>query len=164
VGTFTFTANGQSIEDLEIKHGFQDIKLDSQISDYSNLIFKKSIKIKKSEVPILLFDREKGSYQKIGDVSIKDFEVRTFLGKIIEIKIITPKDTDIMKALKLLYGEPNFSVRSNAWEWRSDGVILSVKSIGKNKIEIIYASRKLNKYIKDNKEEGVENISTDFYP
>ena len=91
LGIFSFSANGQSVEDLEIKHGFQDIKLDSEISDYSNLIFKKSIKIKKSEEPILLYEPEKGSYQRIGDVSIKDFEVRAFLGKIIEIKIITPK-------------------------------------------------------------------------
>jgi len=158
----TSTVDAQSLEKLDTKHGFQDIKLDSEISDYSNLVLRKSIKIKKSEEPILLYEREKGSYQKIGDVSIKDFEVRSFLGKIIEIKIIAPKDTDIMKALKLLYGEPNFSVRSNAWEWRSEGVLLSVRAIGKNKLEIIYASRKLNQYIKDLKEEGIESISTDF--
>jgi hypothetical protein len=34
LGAFSFSANGQSVEDLEIKHGFQDIKLDSEISDY----------------------------------------------------------------------------------------------------------------------------------
>jgi len=88
--------------------------------------------------------------------------VKTFLGKIIEIRIITEKDTDIMKALKTLYGEPNFSIRSNAWEWRSEGVLLSLSSAGKNKLEIVYTSRRLNQYIKDLEEEGVEEISTDF--
>jgi len=156
------SVHAQNLEDLESKHGFQDIKLDSEISDYSNLLYSKSIRNRKSEEPILLYGREKGSYQKIGDVSIRNLEVKTFLGKIIEIRIITEKDTDIMKALKTLYGEPNFSVRSNAWEWRSEGVLLSLSSVGKNKLEIIYASRKLNQYIQDLEEEGIEEISTDF--
>lgn len=158
------TLNAQSLQDLELKHGFQDILLDSDISNYSKLVFKKSINSKKSEQPILIYERDKEAYLKIGDVPIKDLEVRTFLGKIIEIKISTPKDTDIMKALKSLYGEPYFSVRSNAWEWKSESVLLSLSSVGKNKLEIIYASRKLNQYIQKEKEEGVENISNDFKP
>lgn len=152
----------QGLEELEKKHGFQDIILDSEISDYANLIFKKSIKHKKSEQPILLYERVKGTYQKIGDVSIKTLEVKAFLGKIIEIRIIAEKDEDIMRALKKLYGEPYFSVRSNSWEWRSEGVLLSLRSLSKNKLEIIYSSRKFNQYIQDHKEEGIENISTDF--
>jgi hypothetical protein len=67
-----------------------------------------------------------------------------------------------MQALKTLYGEPKFSVRSNAWEWKSEGILLSLRSTGKNKIEIIYTSRKLNQYIQELKEEGIEDISTDF--
>jgi hypothetical protein len=152
----------QSLKELEEKHGFQDIILDSEISDYSSLIFKKSLKNKKSDQPTLVYERIKGSYQKIGEVMIKSLEVKAFLGKIIEIRIITEKNTDIMKALKKLYGEPYFSVRSNAWEWQSNGVLLSLSSIGKNKLEIIYASRKLNQYIQNHEEEGIENISTDF--
>ena len=95
-------------------------------------------------------------------MQIKDLEVKVFLGKIIEIKIITPKETDLMKALKKLYGEPSFSVRATAWEWQSDSVLLSLTSINKNKLEIKYASLKLNQYIKDKKEEGVQDLSTDF--
>ena len=156
------SVHAQGLENLESKHGFQDIRLDSEISDYSNLLYRKSIKNQKSEEPILLYGSQKGSYQKIGDVSVRNLEVKTFLGKIIEIRIITEKDTDIMKALKTLYGEPNFSIRSNAWEWRSEGVLLSLSSAGKNKLEIVYTSRRLNQYIKDLEEEGVEEISTDF--
>ena len=152
----------QGLEELEKKHGFQDIILDSNVTENTNLVFKKSIKNKKSEQPILLYERMKGSYQKIGDVSIKTLQVKAFLGKIIEIRIIADKDEDIMRALKKLYGEPYFSVRSNAWEWRSEGVLLSLSSISKSKLEIIYASRKLNQYIKDHKEEGIKEISTDF--
>jgi hypothetical protein len=159
---FTRSLYAQGLEELEEKHGFQDIILDSKVSDNANLVFKKSIKNKKSEEPLLLYERMKGTYQKIGDVSIKTLEVKAFLGKIIEIRIIAVKDEDIMRALKKLYGEPYFSVRSNAWEWQSEGVLLSLSSISKNKLEIIYASRKLNKYIKDHKEEGIEEISTDF--
>jgi len=32
----------------------------------------------------------------------------------------------------------------------------------KNKLEIKYASLKLNQYIKDKKEEGIQDLSTDF--
>ena len=159
---FTSSLFAQNLEELERKHGFQDIILDSEVSNHKNLIYKKSIKIKKSEQPILLYERIKGSYQNIGDVSIRNLEVKAFLGKIIEIRILTEKDTDIMKALKKLYGEPYFSVRSNAWEWQSASVLLSLRSTGKNKLELVYASRKLNRYIQDHKDKGIENISTDF--
>ena len=153
---------GQSIDDLERKHGFQDIILDTDITENPQLVYKKQIDLKNSEYPIHLYVRNKGSYPNIGEVPIKDLEVKAYLGKIIEIKIVTPKETDIMKALKKLYGEPSFSVRSNAWEWQSEGVILALTSIGKNKLEIKYTSRKLNQYIKEKKEEGVEELSTDF--
>jgi hypothetical protein len=152
----------QSLDDLEKKHGFQDIILDTNISKYPQLVYKKEIDLKKSEYPIHLYVRNKGSYPNIGEVPIKDMEVKVYLQKIIEIKIITPKETDIMKALKKLYGEPSFSVRSNAWEWQTEGVLLSLTSIGKNKLEIKYTSRKLSQYIKDKKEEGIEDLSTDF--
>jgi hypothetical protein len=152
----------QSIEILESRHGFQDIKLDSNISGYSDLIYRKSIKNQKSEEPILLYIPKKESYQKIGDVPILDLEVRTFRGKIVVIKIIAQKDPGIMQALKSLYGEPDFSVRSNAWEWQSENIILSLKSASKKKIEILYRSRKLNQYIRDLKEEGIKDISSDF--
>jgi len=155
-------SGAQSVADLEQKHGFQDIILDSDISDNSNLVFKKTINLKKSEDPLYVYTREKGSYVNIGEVQIKDLEVKVFLSKIIEIKIITPKETDIMKALKKLYGEPSFSIRANAWEWQSESVLLSVTSINKNKLEIKYASLKLNQYIKDKKEEGIQDLSTDF--
>jgi hypothetical protein len=154
----------QSLQELESRHGFQDIKLDALISDYPALIYKKSLKNKRSDEPILLYEREKGTYRKIGDVPIKLLEVKTFLKRIIEIRIATPKETDIMKALKSLYGEPYFSVRANAWEWQSEGVVLSLISTGKNKIEITYTSRKLNQYIKEYEEDGVEKISSDFVP
>jgi hypothetical protein len=156
------TLYAQNLEELEKKHGFQDIILDSEISNYENLVLKKSLKNKKSDQPILLYERLKGSYQSIGNVSIKALEVKVFLGKIIEISIITDKDAGIMKALKKLYGEPYFSVRSNAWEWQSEGVLLSLSSISKKKLKIIYASRKLNQYIQDHKEEGIDNISNEF--
>lgn len=154
--------NAQSLDDLEKKHGFQDIVLDTDISENQQLVFKKQIDLKKSEYPIHVYLRAKGSYPNIGEVPIKDMEVKVYLQKIIEIKIITPKETDIMKALKKLYGEPTFSVRSNAWEWQSEGVLLSLTSVGKNKLEIKYTSLKLSQYIKDKKEEGIEDLSTDF--
>lgn len=157
-----YAANAQSLDDLEKKHGFQDIILDTDISENPQLVYKKQIDLKKSEYPIHVYVRNKGSYPNIGEVPIKDLEVKVYLRKIIEIKIITPKETDIMKALKKLYGEPTFSVRSNAWEWQTEGVLLSLTSKGKNKLEIKYTSRKLNQYIKDKKEEGIEDLSTDF--
>ena len=158
------TTSSQSIEDLESKHGFQDIILDSDISNYTDLTYQKKIKIEGSEDPILLYERANGAYKNIADVSIKDLEVKTFLGKIIEIIIITEKKTEIMQGLKILYGEPNFSIRSNAWEWRSESVVLSVRSINKNRIEIRYISRKLNQYIKENKEREIKEVSSDFEP
>ena len=158
----TLPSYAQSQNALEEKHGFQDIILDSEVTDNKNFVFKKSIRNKKTEQPILLYERIKGTYQRIGDVPVKTLEVKTFLGKIIEIRIIADKDEDIMRALKKLYGEPYFSVRSNAWEWRSEGVLLALSATGKNKLEIIYSSRKFNQYIQDHKEEGIENISNDF--
>lgn len=154
----------QSIEELELKHGFQDIILDSNISSYNDLEYRKKIKIEGSEDPVLLYVRANGTYKNIGAVSIKDLEVKTYLGKIIEIIILTEKETEIMQALKVLYGEPNFSIRSNAWEWRSEGVVLSVRSTGKNRIEIKYISRKLNQYIKEKKEREIDDVSSDFLP
>lgn len=152
----------QTNQALEEKHGFQDILLDDQISSYPGLGYKKDIRIKKSEKPVKLYIREKGYYDRIGDVRIKKLEVKTFLGIIIEISIITEKNPDIMKALKSLYGEPNYSVRANFWEWQSEGVILGLRAEGKNKLIIVYSSRKFNQYIVDDKNEDIDKISTDF--
>ena len=95
----------QNVDDLEEKRGFQDILLDSDINEYNNLDFKKSIKIEDSEEPIAIHTRKNGTYKKIGDVDIKSLEVKSYLAKVVEIKITTTKDENIMRALKKLYGD-----------------------------------------------------------
>ena len=152
----------QTNEALEEKHGFQDIRLDDHVSNYPGLKYKKDVDIKKSEKPIKLYVKNKGYYDLIGDVRIKKLEVKTFLNKIIEISIISDKDPNIMKALKSLFGEPNYSVRANFWEWQSEGVNLGLRAEGKNKLIIVYSSRKFNQYIADDKNKDIESISTDF--
>ena len=152
----------QANEALEEKHGFQDIRLDDQASNYPGLKYKKDIGINKSEKPVRLYVKNKGYYDLIGDVRIKKLEVKTFLGKIIEISIISDKDPNIMKALKSIYGEPNYSVRANFWEWQSEGVNLGLRAEGKKKLKIVYSSRKFNQYILEDKNKDVESISTDF--
>jgi len=152
----------QTNEALEEKHGFQDIRLDDQVSNYPGLKYKKDVDIKKSEKPIKLYVKNKGYYDLIGDVRIKKLVVKTFLSKIIEISIISEKDPNIMKALKSLFGEPNYSVRANFWEWQSEGVNLGLRAEGKNKLMIVYSSRKFNQYILEDKNKDVESISTDF--
>lgn len=152
----------QNGEELEKKRGFRDILLDSPVYQNEKLEYKKDIPNEESEKPFVLYEPVKGFYEKIGEIPIIDLKVLTFDDKIIRIILITPNDPAVMKALKLLYGEPVYSVRAGAWEWHSEHVSLSFSAVRKKRVKIIYNSKNLKDYIREIKEEKINDVSSDF--
>lgn len=133
----------------------------SKVTDYPGLNFKKSIK--DNIYPDAgLYVAKKGSYQSIGRLKIFSLEVKTYKDEIFEIKVTTEKDPDLYQGLKKVFGEPEFSLVSNTYFWRSASVKLTYIANAKGKIEMVYTSIKMRDRLKADQKEVVDVISEDF--
>ena len=156
--TFLFS---QGVEELEKRYGFKDIKLASKVTEYPGLTFKKNIKDKIYPNAKLHVAR-KGHYESIGSLKIFGLEVKTYKDEIFEIKVITEKNPDLYQGLKKAFGEPEFSLASNTYFWRSSSVKLTYIANIKGKIEMVYTSLKMRDKLKSDQKEVVDIISDDF--
>ena len=156
--TFLFS---QGVEELEKRNGFKDIKLTSKVTEYPGIVFKKNIK-DKVYPNAKLYTAKKGNYESIGSLKIYGLEVRTYKGEIFEIKVITEKNPDLYQGLKKAFGEPEFSLASNTYFWRSSSVKLTYIANNKGKIEMVYTSLKMRNRLKSDQKEVVDIISEDF--
>ena len=71
---FSGLVGAQSVEELDRRNGFKDIKMTSQITDYEGLEFKKEID---SDIfpKVYQYVRKKGFYDTIGGIKVFDLEV-----------------------------------------------------------------------------------------
>lgn len=151
----------QSSEELDRRNGFKDIKMASNVNAYEGLEYKKDIEDRVFP-EAKLYTAKKGYYESIGGLKIFDLEVKVYKDSIFEIKVITEKDPNLYKGLKKAFGEPEFAYRSNKYYWQSDRLKLLYGSHSNNKIEMVYWSYEMNKKLKAEKKQVVEEIVDDF--
>ncbi|MDH5396573.1 MAG: hypothetical protein OEX02_00395 [Cyclobacteriaceae bacterium] len=157
------TGKGQSVEELDKRNGFKDIKLNSEITQYDELEFKK--KIKDEVFPdAKLYVNKKGSYTTIGNIPVIGVEVSTYKDRIFQIRVETDKNTNLYKGLATAFGEGSWSLRKKAYVWSAENLSLVFRSVGKNKesLELIYYSYVMVRERKEEKKEYVREVSDDF--
>lgn len=151
----------QSVDELDKRNGFQDIKMATNINDYPGLEYKKDVA--DDIFPnTRLYTTKKGFYEKIGSLKIYDLEVKTYNDSIYEIRVITEKDPNLYKGLKDIYGEPEYSYRAGTSQWNGSNLRLSYSSHSKNKMELKYYSFVMVTQLKNDKRKVVEEIADDF--
>ena len=155
------TGYSQSPDELERRHGFKDIRLEAEVADYSDLELKKQIK---DEVfpGATLYVNKKGSYTDVGGIKIHDVEVKTYKGKIYEVRVVTDKDPNLRKGLDKAFGEAYYDFRSSAYVWNSASIRLQFKPESKSRLELIYYSHAMEKMRKEEKKNKIEDVSDDF--
>lgn len=151
----------QSLEELDRRNGFQDIKMTAAISDYEGLEYQKDID---HEVfpGAKRYTAIKGFYDKIGTIKVYDVEVDTYKDSIYQIKVVADKDPNLYKGLKRIYGEPEYAYRKGVYKWTAKNLSLSYTSHSKHRIEMTYFSHLMVDKIKEDKEKVVESIADDF--
>ena len=159
--SFVALATAQDVLELEKRHGFKNIKLESTIDTVSGFKFKKDIK-EKDEFDAKLYGIDHPDYTRIGDVKIKEIEVKTYKDLIYEIRVITEMDLRLMKALESLFGKSEFDVKNETYFWKTESLILKFKPQGKHHIEMLYVSFVVQKKMKDDKAQKVDDIANDF--
>lgn len=158
---FSFAATAQSISELDKRNGFKDIKLNSPISQYGGLEFKKEIEDELYK-EAKLYVAKKGFYESIGSIKVFDVEVKTFKDSIFQIIVVTQKNPNLYKGLKKAFGEPEYHLRKEFHHWTGENLRLSYVPYQKDKLELTYDSFLMREKLKEVKEEVIEDIISDF--
>ena len=146
---------------LDEKNGFQDIKLNSDVSLYPGLALKKKIKIR--DVPDTeLYMPKSGFYKDVGGIKIYKLEVIAYRGIVYEISIIAEKEPKFYKGLEKTYGEGVYSMKDNKYHWNGSKLNLDYQSHGKSKVRLKYHSLEVDILIKKDKVKEIEGIADDF--
>jgi hypothetical protein len=159
---FAFTSSyGQDLSELERRHGFKGIKLGMVIDSVKGFKLKKEFK-ERDQFPAKLYEVDHSDYETIGEVKVKEIELKTYKDLIYEINVITEKDARLMKALETLYGKSDYDMKNETYFWKTDSLILKFKSEGKNKLQMLYVSYDIHKIMKEDKDKKVDDIANDF--
>lgn len=151
----------QDLAELEKRHGFKNIKLEAMIDTVNGFKFKKDIK-EKEEFDARLYSVDHPDYKNIGEVKIREIEVKTYKDLIYEISVVADKDPRLMKALESLFGKSEYDLKNETYFWKTENLILKFKPQGKHHIEMLYSSFVVHKKMKDDKKQKVDDIANDF--
>lgn len=151
----------QDLAELEKRHGFKNIKLEAPVDTITGYKFKKDIK-EKEEFDAKLYSVDHPDYKSIGEVKIRDIEVKTYKNMIYEISVVADKDPRLMKALESLFGKSEYDLKNETYFWKTENLILKFKQQGKHHIEMLYSSFVVQKKMKDDKKQKVDDIANDF--
>lgn len=160
VAVFQASAQKDTTE-LDRRNGFKDIKLGMVVDSLKGIKFKKDFK-EKDEFPAKLYSVDNPNYQKIGEVAVKEIEVKTYKSLIYEISIVVDKDTRLMKALESIYGKSEYDIKNQIYFWKTDNLILRFSAHGKHHLELFYHSFIITKMMKADKDQKVDDIANDF--
>jgi hypothetical protein len=147
--------------ELDRRNGFKDIKLGMVIDSLDGIKFKKEFK-ERDEFPAKLYSFDHPAYKKIGEVDIKDIELKAYKSLLYEINIVVDKDPRLMKALESVYGKSAYDIKNQIYFWKTDNLLLRFKAHGKNHLELMYHSFIITKMMKTDKEKKVDDIANDF--
>jgi hypothetical protein len=151
----------QDKAELARRNGFKDIKLGSSIDNIKGKKFQKEIK-EKNEFPAKLYEVDDDAYKSIGEVKVKKIELKTYKDLIYEIAVITDKDTRLMKGMMKSFGEPEYSLTADTYNWAADSLSLTFKDFSKKEIKLTYRSYPVLKMMRVDKGKKIDDIAEDF--
>lgn len=149
------------LTELDRRNGFKDIKMTYPIDSVRGAKFKKDI-TETGNHPAKIFEVSDPSYMTIGEVSVNRIEVKTYKNQIYEIRVITEKDTRLMKAMETALGKPVYDVRNDTYTWTGKNLKLTFKPASKTKLELLYTSYVVHKLMKEDKKKKIDDIADDF--
>lgn len=158
---FSITLNAQSVQGLQERNGFKDIKMATDISLYDGLVFEKEIEDEKFGT-LQVYTRKKDTYVSIGTIPIQELKVTVYNGEVYMIQVIINKDPKMYGGLKKAFGPPKFSPVTNDYFWQSDSLKLVYRAYDKKQLEMLYRSYVIERKLKDEKKEEIEDIASDF--
>ncbi len=161
---FVLIVNGalaQDLTELDKRNGFKDIKLGISVDSIRGAKLKKEFK-ERDEFPAKLFEVVNPAYEKIGEVSVKSVELKTYKNLIYEIHVVVDKDTRVMKALESLYGKSEYDMKSEIYFWKTKNLVLKFGPSGKHHLELTYISYPIHKMMTEDKGKKVDDIAEDF--
>jgi hypothetical protein len=158
---FSGVVSGQDLSELDRRFGFKDIKLETIADSVKGVKLIREFK-EKEEFPAKLFSVNHESYSKIGEVKVRELELKAYKDQIYEINVIADKDVRLMKALESLYGKADYDLKNETYFWKTEKVILKFTSAGRNQLQLQYSSTAMHKMMKEDKKKKVEEIANDF--
>lgn len=153
-------AGAQDIQELEKRNGFKNIKLGELVDSVKGIIPGKEF-IERKEFPARFYTVDHPDYKKIGDVVVKEIELKTYKGYIYEIIVTTAKDPKVMQGLEKAYGKATYTVRTESWYWNSENLTLTLKGHAKH-ITLTYKSAPVIKMMYADKGKKIEAVAEDF--
>ncbi|HNP95866.1 MAG TPA: hypothetical protein PKJ63_09555 [Cyclobacteriaceae bacterium] len=157
----SITAWSQSNSELAKRNGFKDIKLGMPVDSVPGVKFVKDIK-EKNEYPAQLYEVDHADYKSIGEVKVKEVEVKAYKGLVYEIGVITQKDTRLMKGMEKAYGKPKYILPTDTYNWTADSLSLTFKDYSKREIKLTYRSYPVLKMMRVDKGKKIDDIADDF--
>ena len=154
-------SQAQDLAELSRRNGFKDIRLGMPIDSIKGAEFKKDMK-EKNEFPVKLYEVKNSEYKSIGEVSVKKVELKTYKDLIYEIRVITEKDTRLMKAMMKSFGEPKYIIPTDTYNWSTDILSLTFKNHSKKENLLTYRCSPLLKQMQIDKGKKVDDIAEDF--
>lgn len=151
----------QGNSELAKRNGFKDIKLGLPIDSVRGFKLIKDI-LEKNEFPAQLYSVQDPAYEKIGEVKVREVELKTYKGLIYEIGVITDKDTRLMKGLEKAYGKPKYILPTDTYNWTADSLSLTFKDHSKKEIKLTYRSYPVLKMMRVDKGKKIDDIAEDF--
>lgn len=147
--------------ELAKRNGFKDIKLGMEVDNVKGAVFKKDMLAHK-EFPAKVYEVDHPDYAKVGSVSVKRVELKTYKGLIYEIIVHTDKDPQIMRGLEKTYGKATYSVRMETYYWTAPDT-LSLIFKGHNKhLALTYRSVPVIQLMYADKGKKTEEVAEDF--
>ncbi len=157
----SITAWSQSNSELAKRNGFKDIKLGMPVDSVPGVKFVKDIK-EKNEYPAQLYEVDHADYKSIGEVKVKEVELKAYKGLVYEIGVITQKDTRLMKGMEKAYGKPKYILPTDTYNWTADSLSLTFKDYSKREIKLTYRSYPVLKMMRVDKGKKIDDIADDF--
>lgn len=151
---------GQGLPELEKRNGFKDIKLGGHVDSVKGAVPGKEF-IERKEFPAMTYSVDHPDYKKIGEVAVKEIELKTYRGYIYEIIVTTAKDEKVMQGLEKAYGKATYTVRTESWYWRGENLSLTYKGHHKH-ITLTYKSGPVIKMMYADKGKKIEAVAEDF--
>ncbi|MBT1703422.1 hypothetical protein [Chryseosolibacter indicus] len=157
----SFSILAQEASELEKRHGFKDIKLNTPVDSVKGVKLKKEFK-ERNEFDAKLYEVDHPAYKKIGEVNVKQVELKAYKGLIYQIFVVADKDPRLMKALESIYGKADYDMKNETYFWKGSSIMLKFKSHSKNELEMVYDSPVVYSKMKEDKAKKIENIADDF--
>ena len=158
---FSASLFAQNVQGLQDRNGFKDIKLASDVNLYEGLIYEKEVNDEKFG-KLQIYSRQKDAYASIGTIPIRDLKVTVYNGEVYLIQVIIDKNPKMYGGLKKAFGPPKFSPVTNDYFWQADSLKLIYRAYDKKQLEMIYRSFVIERKLKDEKKEEIEDIANDF--